>query len=218
MSVAAFFDLDRTLIDCNSGMLYARFERRMRRISRYQLAQGLTWGMLYHFSLIDLDRAMGQALMYYRGTPEELLRERTERFFADEVVQRFQPGASRAIDEHKAQGHRLVMLTNSSPYMADVATTRFGLDEWLANRFLLDDDARLTGEFELPLCYGAGKAVRSQAWAERHGIDLASCFFYTDSYSDLPMLEAVGEPRVVNPDPKLKREARRRNWPVLDWR
>jgi HAD superfamily hydrolase (TIGR01490 family) len=215
---AAFFDLDRTLIDCNSGVLYARFERRGKRISRRQLAMGLTFGVLYHFDMVDIDAAMGKALEHYKGVTDEELRERTRVWFADEVVDRLRPGARRALDAHRGLGHPLVMLTNSSCYMADIATEVFGLDDWLANSFVVDGDGRLTGEFEKPLCYGAGKAERALKWATERGEDLAECYFYTDSLSDLPMLEAVGMPRVVHPDPKLKREAKRRGWTIEDWR
>lgn len=214
---AAFFDLDRTLIDCNSGVLYARYERRHGRISRRQLALGLTWGALYHFDMVDIDSAMEKALQHYIGVADATIRARTEEWFAEEVAHRLRPGAQRAIDAHRALDHTLVMLTNSSCYMADVATARFGLDDWLANRFLIDESGNLTGEFERPLCYGAGKATRAKQWAETRGIDLADCYFYTDALSDLPMLEAVGHPRVIAPDPKLKREAARRGWVVESW-
>lgn len=214
---AAFFDLDRTLIDCNSGVLYARFERRQKRISRRQLALGLTWGALYHFDLVDIDAAMLKALEHYKGVSDEELRERTRGWFRDEVESRLRQGARRALDAHRGLGHTLVMLTNSSCYMADIATETFGLDDWLANTFLLDSNDRLTGEFEQPLCYGAGKAERAQAWATERGFEMADCYFYTDALSDLPMLEAVGQPRVVHPDPKLRREAKKRGWAIEDW-
>jgi phosphoserine phosphatase len=68
-----------------------------------------------------------------------------------------------------------------------------------------------------PLCFGAGKVVAAEAWAARHGVDLADTTFYTDSYTDLPMLERVGRPVAVNPDPRLARTARRRGWPILRW-
>ena len=77
-------------------------------------------------------------------------------------------------------------------------------------------DGRFTGRAVLPLCYGRGKIERAERFAAEHGIDLARSYFYSDSISDLPMLERVGEPRVVCPDPRLRREARRRRWPILE--
>ena len=76
-------------------------------------------------------------------------------------------------------------------------------------------DGLFTGEAVRPLCYGAGKVHWVRELAERHGVDLASSYFYTDSVTDLPVLEPVGHPRIVNPDVPLRRVARRRGWPIL---
>jgi phosphoserine phosphatase len=74
-----------------------------------------------------------------------------------------------------------------------------------------------TGRSLGEVCFGAGKLRLARAFAEGRGVSLADCTFYTDSYSDLPMLEAVGRPVAVNPDRRLLRRAERAGWPVLDW-
>jgi len=79
------------------------------------------------------------------------------------------------------------------------------------------NDGRLTGEVIKPLCYGEGKVHYAEVLAAADGIDLDGSWFYTDSFTDLPMLERVGNPRIVNPDPRLRRLARQRDWPILDW-
>src|SRR2546430_2634453 len=66
-----------------------------------------------------------------------------------------------------------------------------------------------------PVCYGEGKIYWAQRFATAQGVDLGRSYFYTDSITDLPVLERVGEPRIVNPDPRLRRVAARRGWPVL---
>ena len=68
------------------------------------------------------------------------------------------------------------------------------------------------------LCYGPHKVRFAERWAEEHGVDLAHSAFYTDSVSDLPMLQRVGEARVINPDPRLRVLARRHGWRVETWR
>ena len=214
---AAFFDLDRTLIAENSGILYAHWERRHRRISRLQLAQGLLWGGLYHLSLVDIDKAFRSALAHYVGTSDAELDQRTRAWFASEIRHRLLPSARDAISRHRDGGQKTVLLTNSSCYAARVACADWQLDDWLANIFTLDDAGRLDGGVESPLCYGHGKVVRAERWAQAAGVDLAHSWFYTDSLSDLPMLERVGHPVVVQPDPRLRREARRRGWPIVDW-
>ena len=213
----AFFDLDRTLIDVNSGLLWARHERRQGSISRIQMTRALLWTALYHASFIDMEVAMGRALVHYRGVAAEDLDRRTRAWFDQEVARRIRPRAQAAMEEHRRRGDLLVILTNSSCYEAQAATERWGFDDYLANRFPTDQHGRLTGAFERPLCYGAGKVARAEAWAGARGISLARCTFYSDSYSDLPMLERVGSPRVVSPDPRLRITAMRRGWPVLPW-
>jgi phosphoserine phosphatase len=79
---------------------------------------------------------------------------------------------------------------------------------------LLDRDDELTGEVVDPPCYGGGKVVWAQRYAAEHGADLRDAYLYTDSYSDRPLLDAVGHPVAVNPDGRLKRLARKRGWPI----
>ncbi len=215
---AAFYDLDRTLVEFNSGWLYAKYEREHRRIGRMTMAKAAFALLRYHLSLIDMERAYRKLLGRYRGLDESVVRQRTEEWFARDVAGALLPGAKKALELHRSSGRPNVMLTNSSCYVAQVATASWGLDDWMANIFELDASGALTGLFELPLCHGEGKVIRAKRWAADNGVDLRKSWFYSDSYSDVPMLAAVGEPRVVNPDPRLAVHARRRGWPVLDWR
>jgi len=216
-TVAAFFDLDRTLIDVNSGTLYARYEYENGRIGAGQLLISLAYMGLYYLSLVDVEAAYAKALAHYRGETSDSLHERTRVWFDRDVAHRLQPGAKAALEEHRLLGHRIVLLTSSSQYMAQTVSSAWGLDGWIANRFPTDEQGRLLGSIESPFCYGPGKVTRAESWAVERNVDLDASFFYTDSLSDLPMLLRVGNPRVVKPDPRLRREARRRGWPVLDW-
>ena len=216
-ATVAFFDLDRTLIDVNSGLLWARHERKNGHITRMQMARALFWTALYHVAAIDMETAINQALAHYRGVDSVHLDERTRAWFEREVAGRLRPKAATAMAEHRERGDALVILTNSSCYEARAAAERWGFDDYLANEFPTDPSGRLLGAFQPPLCYGAGKVKRAEAWAAERGADLAHSYFYSDSYSDLPMLKRVGEPRVVRPDPRLRVAARRLGWPILDW-
>ena len=218
MPVAAFFDLDRTLIDGNSGLLWARHEREQGNISAWQFARAALWSALYVLSLVRLDDAYEHALAFYRGVPSDQLDRRTREWFLATLKHRLRPAAAASMAEHRAAGHPLVLITNSSLYEAAVAREAWGFDDWLANVFHTDPGGCLTGGYDAPLCYGAGKVQRAERWAAAHGVDLDGSFFYTDSLSDLPMLERVANPRVVTPDPRLRRVAKKRGWPILDWR
>lgn len=214
---AAFFDLDGTMIPFNSGIRFARFEFRERRIGRLQLLQSAVWMALYRFSLVDMTRAYDKALAHYRGVPARELDDRTRAWFSTEIDAALLPAARDALAAHRAAGEPLVLLSSTSSFLATVASEVWGLDDWLANVFPTDAEGRLTGHFEAPLCYGVGKLERARAWAQGHGVDLAKSSYYGDSLSDAPVLAAVGSPYAVNPDPRLRRLARRRGWPILDW-
>lgn len=214
--IAAFFDLDRTLIDVNSAVLYARYEKRHGRISNWHVFLTGLYTALYHLNLLDMERAYEQATRIYTGLAEDEVNDRAVDFFSREVKHRLQPGAQRSLAEHRQRGHRLVLLTSSSSYQAAAACQAWGLDHWIANHFPAPK-GYLLGTIAKPLCYAEGKVIHAQKWASEQGIDLASSYFYSDSFSDLPMLQAVGFPHVVNPDPRLRTFSKRQRWPILNW-
>jgi HAD superfamily hydrolase (TIGR01490 family) len=216
MLVAAFFDLDRTLISVNSGSLWIKRERRMGRISLRQVVEGTMMLLAYRLSIVDIEAAMRKALAVYRGEREETLARWTREWYLQTVAPCVTPAARQALAEHRAQGHPLVLLTSSSPYVSVVVAEQLGLDAWISSRYEVRDGL-LTGEPVLPLCYGAGKVGYAERWAAEAGVDLGRSYFYTDSYTDLPMLLRVGEPRIVNPDLRLRLYARWRGWPLLVW-
>lgn len=216
-AIAAFFDLDRTLLDVNSGFLWARHERQSGNISRWQFLRAAFWTILYHFSVIDIDTALAYAIRHYRGVSRDDIDRRTRAWFFAQVEPRLRAGGAAALQDHRDRGHLTVLLTNSSCFEAAAAAEAWSLDDWLANEFPVDARGVLLGTLTHPLCHGQGKVHYAEQWAQRHDVDLDRSFFYTDSYSDIPMLERVGEPRVVSPDIRLRRAARQQGWPVLAW-
>lgn len=217
MRRAAFFDLDGTLLTANSAALWLRRERRLGRLRKRDMAIAALYLSAYKFSLVDMERAIGQAVATLRGQSETELRDAMTDFYREELSSLAAPGARAAIERHRERGDALVVLTSSALYLAEAAREQFGLDDVLCTRWEVSDGA-LTGELHPPACYGAGKVLHAEAYAREHGIDLASSAFYTDSLTDLPMLLRVGEPVAVNPDPRLRFVARRKGWPVVDWR
>jgi HAD superfamily hydrolase (TIGR01490 family) len=217
MDVGAFFDLDKTLIECNSALMWARHERARGAISAWQMARAVIWHGLYVLSVVDIEKAFEEALRHYKGRPAAELERHTQEWFREQVQPLLRRQAEAAIAEHREAGHRLVLLTSSSGYEAAEAARAWGFEAWLANEFPADEQGNLLGTVTNPLCYGPGKVVHAEAWAAEHGVDLDRSYFYSDSYTDVPMLQRVGEPRVVTPDPRLRRAARRFGWDVLDW-
>ncbi len=213
----AFFDLDRTILSVNSGSLWIRRELALGRISPRQALQAAAWLARYHLGLADAEVMVELAISQIAGTQADALVRRTRDFYELVVRDAVRPGALEALQRHRAAGEACVMLTSSSAYLAELVAPALGIDSVLANRFEVDAAGRHTGRSDGRVCFGAGKLVHAQAEADRQGVALRDCAFYTDSFSDLSVLDAVGRPVAVNPDPRLKRIAARRGWPVVDW-
>lgn len=213
----AFFDFDKTLISRNSGTLWLREELRAGYLSWGTALRASWWLGRYNLGLSGLDAAVLDAIALLRDTDEQALRERTWRFYDAQVRPLYRPGAEVALKAHRDNGERLVLLTTSSLYLAERVAEDLGLDDVLCSRFEVGEDGRFSGKPAGTLCFGDGKRVLAEQYASAAGQSLADAAFYTDSASDLPALRAVGRPVAVNPDPRLRREARRLGWPIVDW-
>ena len=210
--VIAFFDMDYTVLDTSSGLLYVKYLRNKGQISRRWLARAGWWSLLYKLSLIDMGRVMPKMMVYARGASAEATLADARQWFTDVLAAHLSPAAVAKIHQHQQQGHRAVLISASTQFAVQPVAEHLGLD-FLCTRLEVQAD-RITGNIVTPPCYGAGKVYWARRYAAARGIDLRDCWLYTDSLSDRPLLEAVGRPVAVNPDPRLKRLAIGRGWPV----
>lgn len=210
----AFFDLDHTLLRVNSGKLWVEYQYREGQLSRTDLLKTFGYLLGYRLAIVDVERVARSAVERIAGVAEERLRQEVWTWYDAEVRAHMNPILLEKVAEHRAQQHRVVLLTASSPYVSERAVEQAGLDDFLCTRFAVDD-GKFTGELEGPFCYGTGKVAWAQTWMAQHGGSLKDAWFYTDSYTDLPMLEAVAHPVVVNPDPRLRRWAARTGVPTI---
>jgi HAD superfamily hydrolase (TIGR01490 family) len=213
---AAFFDLDRTLVRVNTGPLYVRWRMRQRRMGFSDLLRVSFWSVQYTLGVIDADAVSRAAAATLAGIDEASYRRECADWVEADVLKHITTAAREELARRRDEGFLCALLTGTSPYVADPVAAHLGVEHVLCSRMAVRE-GRFTGGLEPPLCYGEGKLIRASAWANRAGVDLARSVFYTDSVSDVPMLEAVGEPRVINPDPRLFALARRRGWPVARW-
>ncbi|MGB0637843.1 MAG: HAD family hydrolase [Myxococcota bacterium] len=216
MSSIAFFDLDLTLLSCNSATLWLKRQLKEGHISRWDALKMAGWIGMYQMGLADIEDAVRRAISGLEGKDEHDIRTRTEVFWAEEVVQLIRPEARNVLEQHRSAGDALVLLTGSSMYLSQCAVEELGLDDFLCTRFAVQDGI-FTGKVEGTLCYGPGKLVQATAYTKERGVDLNDCVFYTDSYSDLPALEAVGTPIAAHPDPRLLRHAKKHGWSIVNW-
>lgn len=213
---AAFFDLDRTLVRVNTGSLYVRWRMRQRKMGLGEFARASWWTLQYTFGVLDAESVSRAAIGSLAGIDEAVFRSECREWVEREVLAHVTDAARAEVGRRRAEGFVCALLTGTSPYVADPVATHLEVEHVLSSRMKVEG-GRFTGELEPPLCYGAGKVERARAWAIDHAIDLEGSVFYTDSVSDLPMLEAVGGPHVINPDPRLRAVALRRGWPVSRW-
>lgn len=213
----AFFDFDGTLITVNSAILWVRQEVTVGRMKPWQALQAAAWLAKYQLGFAEIHQSFERAISALAGSAEGELRERTKSFYESRIRSLYRPGALRALEEHRGRGDRLVLLTSAPTYLSELVVGELKLDGMLCNRFEVNAQGIHTGRTVGALCYGIGKLSHAKAFAERGGVGLANCAFYTDSYSDLPVLEAVGRPVAVNPDRRLRRAAVQRGWELVDW-
>lgn len=211
----AFFDMDRTLIDVNSGHLWVREEWRAGRMSTLQVGTALWWFARYAMGADDLEHAMQVAAAKYGGVAEAEMQAMVGAWFDRDVRDHIRPGALRALKSHREAGDACVVATSSSQFAARCAQSAWNLTDIICTKVEVVDGV-ITGNLERN-GFGHHKLEQCKQWASEHSIPLSDATFYTDSYSDLPLLEAVGTPVVVDPDRRLARAARERGWEIVDW-
>ena len=213
---AAFFDLDKTVIAKASMVAFSGPLHRAGLVSKRMLLRA-AWGQLAYAQFgatpAKLAKMRDSVLRLTRGWDQAEISE----IVRDTLVEVVEPivfdEALELMREHREQG-RKVFIVSASPEEIVAPLARYlGVDEALATRAELDEHGRYTGRTER-YCYGPEKVVAMAEAAERDGIDLAASYAYSDSATDLPMLEAVGHPVVVNPDRELQRAARANGWEV----
>jgi HAD superfamily hydrolase (TIGR01490 family) len=211
--IIAFFDMDYTLLDTSSGLLYVKYLRQTGRIESRLLLRVAWWSLLYKLSLIDIAKAMPKMSVYARHTRASETLAQSRMWFKDMVASHLNPSAIEKIQWHQSQGHRVVVISASTQFAVQPVAEHLGVDflcTWLA----VDGD-QLTGAIVEPACYGEGKVYWARQYATDHTAQLSDGYFYSDSLSDRPLLEIVGHPIAVNPDPRLKRLAHQRGWPII---
>jgi HAD superfamily hydrolase (TIGR01490 family) len=215
--IGAFFDVDRTIVSCNTGRLFLRDLRRRGEISFFRMLRALGWMAKYHLSLIDLQWVATRLAGEMAGRLEREFADHCRRLVEKDVLPLVVPGARKQIEKHRAEGHVLAILSTSPCYITEPLAEVLGIEHVISTRFEIADGL-FTGRLLGPACVGRGKVHWAEDLVARKQLDLAKSWFYTDSYTDMPMLERVGNQVIVNPDPRLRRIAKRRGWPVQDWR
>ncbi len=211
--VGAFFDMDKTLISENSGSLYMRYRYQRGEITGVDLLKGLGAYIQYKLGVLDIRNWTKNMMVQFRGQSERELEREAADWFEEMVVDTIYPEAFELVRDHQARGDVVAIVSGATRFVVQPLARRLAIDHLLFTRLEVEHGL-FTGRVIEPICFEEGKIYWLQQFIEEHRIDLARSFFYTDSITDMPLMDIVGHPVVVNPDPFLYRTAVRRRWPV----
>lgn len=217
-AAAAFFDLDKTIISRSSMLALTRPFYRCGMISRTAVIRGAFAQMIFMVAGADhdrMERIRSQVSELCRGWPAERVSEIVRKNLDELIVPHVYAEARALLSSHREAGQDVIIVSTSGHEVVDPIAALLGADSVIATRMEVADGC-YTGGMAF-YAYGEAKAARIRELAADRGYRLAECYAYTDSITDLPMLEAVGHPNAVNPDRALRRVAAGRGWPILSF-
>ena len=215
---AAFFDLDKTVIAKSSTLAFGRPFYQGGLINRRAVMKSTFAQFVYLVGGADADQ-MDRMRDYIKGLVTGWDVQQVKDIVAETLHTLIDPliydEAASLIEEHHAAGRDVIIVSSSGEEVVGPIGAMLGADHVVATRMVVADGL-YTGEIDF-YAYAENKARAIRDLASQRGYVLADCYAYSDSATDLPMLETVGHPSAVNPDKTLRRTAGERGWPVLEF-
>lgn len=216
MTGAAFFDLDKTIIAKSSVLAFGKPFYREGLLSRGAIVKSIYAQFVFMLVGADeekMEKIRESMLSLTKGWNQEHIASIVRETLDDIISPIVFAEALELFAEHHAAGRRVVIVSSSPTEVVDPLAEYLGADEAIATRAEIDADGNYSGELAF-YAYGPHKAEAIIEVAARDGLDLAECYAYSDSITDLPMLDLVGHPVPVNADRELARVAKERGWEV----
>ncbi len=218
MATAAFFDFDQTLLEVESAQMGLRMLRERKMLTTGYILKVWLANIFYRGHCLS-EAGMARILLtFYRGRRLEEFEATAEAFYQNHLKPYLAPRMLSVLDDHRQAEHRLVLISGSVRYMLNPVVRDLGFERLYCTDLEVGVDGLLTGRSRGPICVDQVKRNYARQFAREAGVDLAMSFAYGNHPADLPILEAVGHPRVVEPSRALARIAARRGWPVLSFR
>ena len=214
----AIFDLDNTLLAGDSDHSWGEF------IIGKDIADAISYRQRnnqfytdYQNGSLDIHAYQEFVLQPLAAFTLEELAELHLEFMETTIVGMMLPRAPELIEKHRAQGDTLLIITATNRFVTEPIAKKLGVDNLLATEPEIINQ-RYTGKIIGVPCFQYGKVKRLEKWLNEHRLGLEGAWFYSDSANDLPLLNVVDHPVAVDPDEKLERVAREKNWPIISLR
>lgn len=222
---AAFFDFDKTLLDCETSALMIPYMRKKRSLffARHPVRLGylvrlLSANELYKRHLYADEKMAALLLEFFKGRSPEPFASTAADFYRTCLKPHLAPNVMARLAEHKKRGDLCVLISAGVRYALEPVAQDLGFDHLLCTDLEVGHDGRYTGRSLGLICIDEHKRTVALALAASHGIDLAASSAYGNHQSDIPLLESVGFPVAVEPTGPLRREAMKRGWTILTYR
>lgn len=219
MQPAAFFDLDKTIIAKSAVLAFGPTLYKEGLLSRRMIIRGMYSQVVFMLVGADedrMDRMRESMLSLIKGWNRDYVAEIVREALDEIITPIVYLEALDLFAEHHDAGRPVVIVSSSPEEVVGPLSEYLGADDFIATRSELDEDGNYTGELEF-YAYGPYKADAIHEYAAEHGIDLEKSYAYSDSITDVPMLEIVGHPVAVNADKELARYAQEHEWERVDF-
>jgi HAD superfamily hydrolase (TIGR01490 family) len=213
----AIFDLDKTLIGGDSDFLWGEFMSEIGVVDAdtYQVKNQYFFDQ-YALGQLDINEYLEFCLEPLSQHSIATLNEWHQQFMQSKIVPILLPKAQAMVDAHREKGDTLIVITATNRFVTAPIVAKYGIENLLATEAEVEN-GQYTGKVAGEPCFQLGKIKHLNHWLAQTGESIEGASFYSDSHNDLPMLELVEHPIVVNGDEQLIQIAADRDWPILDW-
>lgn len=214
----ALFDLDNTLLEGDSDYQWGVFlvEKNLVDQQEYEQANQYFYDQ-YKEGCLDIVEFSSFCFKPLAARSFDELATLHQQFMQEHIIPVIRAKAQSTIDKHRQQGDTLMIITATNTFIATPIAKYFGIEHVLATQPKIVN-GRYTTDIDGTPCFQEGKVTRLNEWMKAHQQTLAGSYFYSDSINDLPLLEAVDTPIVVDPDDSLKQVASERGWQIISLR
>ncbi len=212
----AFFDLDGTILNTNSGKILAHYAHKTRILSSRHIINGIFFSALYKMNLMQPEKIIYRITDWFSGIEETTLVGITNQIYDQFLKSAIRKDMLTEINNHKRNNGRTTILSAAISYICQPIKEFLEIDDMICTGLEVKDGF-LTGNPKGKYCFGEEKLQQAKLYFQKHGFSSGKAYFYADSKEDLPLLEKVGHPICVSPDSKLARIAKKKGWTICYW-